>query len=90
MAVRRGGRKADTAIAHNHSGDTMPGGRRHFIIPCCLAIIMGVDIDKSGGDDFSCCINGFARIAQIVAYRRNAIAINGNIGVFGRTARAVI
>ena len=57
VAVGRGGGKADTAVAHHHGGHAVPAGRGHFRIPRGLTVIMGVNIDPAGRDDFAARVN---------------------------------
>jgi hypothetical protein len=41
-------REPHTAVAHHHTGDTMPTGRRQQRVPGCLPVVVGVDIDPAG------------------------------------------
>ena len=50
--VRFAGGEADAAIAHDSSGDAVPGRGRCVWVPDRLAIIVGVNVDESGGDEF--------------------------------------
>ena len=77
--IRRGRRKADTAIAHHHCCDPVPRRRRHFRIPGRLAIIMGVDVDKAGRDDQPLGVNLLAPRSGNGAHGRDAATIDGDI-----------
>ena len=50
VAVGRGGREADAAVAHHHGGDAVPDRRREQRVPGDLAVVVGVHVDEAGGD----------------------------------------
>ena len=87
VGPRRG--KSDAAIAHYHRGDAMPAGRRHFVIPGRLAVIMGVHIDKARRHIFPGCINLFAALRGNRPDQRYAITIDRNVGYKRLAARSV-
>ena len=52
LPIGRGRREAHTAITHYDCGDPMPRRGRHLLIPGRLAVIVRMDIDKTGNHDF--------------------------------------
>jgi hypothetical protein len=58
-----GRRKSHSAIASHDGGDSVPARRRQERIPGGLAVVMSVDVDKSGGDKQARGINVFAALA---------------------------
>ena len=62
MLVGFGRRKADAAIAHDDGGNAVPARRGHFGVPCCLAVIMGVNINKARGNDLAARVDFFAGV----------------------------
>ena len=78
VGARRG--KSDTAIAHDNGGNAVPAGRSHFGVPSRLSVIMRVDVNKSGGDDFSARVNFFAALIFDVADAGYQAAIDCDIG----------
>ena len=81
--------KANAAIAHDNRGDAMPARRTHLAVPRCLAVIMGMDINKAWRDDFTQSINLFAARSADLAYSGNDAAIHRDIGDKARCARAI-
>ena len=53
LSIGRGRRKTHTTVTHYDRGNSMPRRGRHLLIPGCLAVIMGMDIDKTRNDYFS-------------------------------------
>ena len=43
------GRKPDTAVAHHHRGDPVPGARRDLLVPADLTVVVGVNVHEAGG-----------------------------------------
>ena len=89
MLVLFRGRKANAAIAHDNRGDAMPARRTHLAVPRCLAVIMGMDVDKPRRDDFARSINLFATRSADLAHSGNDAAIHRDIGDKARRARAI-
>ena len=52
LPIGRGRRKAHTTVTHYDRGDPVPRRGRHLLIPGCLAVIVGMDIDKTRNDYF--------------------------------------
>ena len=61
---RLAGGEADAAIAHDRGGDAMPGGRRHVAVPDRLGVVVGVDVDKAGGDELALGVDFFRAAAR--------------------------
>ncbi len=89
MAVGLGGCEADAAIAHDDGGDAVPARRRHFGIPCRLAVIVGVDVDEARRDDLAARVDFLAPRCQILAHRNDAVAVDRDVGDERRAARAI-
>ena len=89
MLVLFRGRKADAAIAHDDRGDAMPARRPHLAVPRCLAVIMGMDVDKTWRDDFTRSIDLFAARGADLTHSGNDAAIHRNVGDKARRARAI-
>ena len=64
MIGRPARRKADAAIAHDRCGDAVLRRGRDVLAPGDLAVIMGVDVDKAGRDQFAFGVDFF------LAFRR--------------------
>src|SRR5207245_4029123 len=65
--------EADAAIAHDCCRDAVLRGRRDVLAPGDLAVIMGVDVDKAGRDQFAFGVDLF-------------LALRGNPADFGDAA----
>ena len=89
VAVGFGGGKANAAIAHDDGGDAVPARRRHFLVPCRLPVIMGVDVDEAGGDDLAAGVEFVAPYTEIFADRDDAITVNRDIRDKGRSAHTI-
>src|SRR5262249_52630117 len=80
LAIRRpAGRKADAAVAHHCGGDTMPRGRRQVAVPDGLAVVVGVNIDKTGGDNAPPGFDLFQAVSLEASNSGNAPAADGNV-----------
>ena len=53
MIGRAARRKTDAAIAHDRRGDAVLRRGRDVLAPGDLAVIMGVDVDEAGRDQFA-------------------------------------
>ena len=89
LSIRCRRRKANAAVTHDHGGHAMPRGRRHFLIPGGLTVIVRVDIDKprrdhaSGGVDFL-----RATLCQIT-HRDDTVPDNTDVHHFPGSACAI-
>ena len=63
MLGQHGG-KTNAAIAANRGGHAMREAGVEPVVPQKLAVIMGVDVDKAGGDNRASGVDHFARIAR--------------------------
>ena len=62
--IRFAGGKTNAAIAHDRSGDAVPGRWGRCPIPDCLAVVVGVDIDKARRDDLSTSVDFLGTFCQ--------------------------
>ena len=81
--------EANAAIAHHDSGNTVPARWSHFGVPCSLPIIMGMDVNKAGGDNFAAGIDLFAALRRNAADRSNQPAVDGDIACETGFARTI-
>ncbi len=51
--LRGDGREPDTAVAEHQGGDAVPRRRRQGGVPGDLTVVVGVDVDETGGDDLA-------------------------------------
>src|SRR5258707_744684 len=89
MVARPARREADPAITHDRGGDAVLRGRRDVLAPGDLAVIMGVDIDKAGRDQFAPGVDLFLAFAGDLADLGDAAAGNGDISLIEIAALAV-
>src|SRR6266851_925288 len=61
------GRETDPAIAHDGGGDAVLRRGRDVLAPGDLTVVMGVDVDKAGRNQFAAGIDLFAAFAQDAA-----------------------
>jgi len=59
LLPRPDGGEANAAISHHNRGNAMVSRGRQAIIPSCLAVIVGVGINKPRGDDTANGVNDF-------------------------------
>ena len=83
------GGEADAAIAHDGGGDAMPGGGRHVAVPDRLGVVVGVDVDEAGGDEFAFGVDFFRAAARDRADRGDPVADDADVGLARRAAGAV-
>ena len=67
----------------------MEDAGREALVPRHLAIVMGVDVDKAGGEPAASSINRFLRRSGDVADDRNAARAHAHVGDEGLSAAAV-
>ncbi len=72
-------READPAIAHHHGGDPVPARGCHLLIPGRLTVVIGVDVDKAGGDEVACRIDLFGGVAGHRTDLRDQPACDGDV-----------
>ena len=73
-SARPARREADAAIAHDRRGDAVLRRRRDVLAPGDLAVIMGVDVDKAGRDQFALGVDLFLAFACDLADLGDAAA----------------
>ena len=74
------GRKPDAAIAHHHGSGPQVRGGVEVRIPDRLAVVVGVHIDETRGDDFSRGVNFPAGTGgEMCVYRRNQAVPDGDV-----------
>ena len=56
-------READAAVACDDGGHAMSARRLQQAVPADLAVVVGVDVDESGRDDLSRCVDRLGRVA---------------------------
>ena len=87
------GGKAHAAIAHDGGGHALLRGGPQAFIPGGLPVKVRVHIDKAGGDDQTCGINGLAGATkaffQVTAYGGNTPVFDRNIGHISGGSRSV-
>lgn len=81
--------KADTAIAHNYSGDAVISGRRKGILPGHLAIVMRMDIDETGGNKQPSRVDLVRSTGQTFVDRRNEAIGDANVSFEDIAARTI-
>src|SRR5689334_7104427 len=89
MILRRAGREADAAIAHDRGGDTVLRGRRDVLAPGDLAVIMGVDVDETRRDQLALGVDLFPALRGNLADLGDAAILDRDIGVIELAAVAV-
>jgi hypothetical protein len=78
VAVRRGGREPDAAVAHDRGRDAVPARRRQHRIPRGLRVVVRVQIDEPGRDEQARSVDLTAP-APDGADRRDAASVEGEI-----------
>ena len=73
-------RKAHPTVAHHDGGNAMMTGWRHAIGPGCLAVVVGVYIDKSWGNEGTVCVHFAVSLARDLAHFSNLAILNSHIG----------
>jgi hypothetical protein len=81
MLLGPAGGEADAAVAHDHRGDPVVGG---------LAVVVGVDVDESGGDQLAGRVDLLGRGAVNLAHGGDAAVQNGDIADEGGAAEPVV
>ena len=89
MTIDRCRGKSDTAIAHHHRGNTVPGRRCHLLVPGRLTIVVGVYVDEAGRDVATRGIKLRSAGPQVTADSGYPVAIDRHIGDEGLAACAI-
>ena len=89
VAVGRGGREADAAVAHDHGGDAVPDRRREQRVPGDLAVVVRVDVDEAGRDREAGGVELLATGLVDGADRGDAAVVDGDVGE-RRTSTAAV
>src|SRR6185437_16700788 len=83
-------READAAVAHHRSGDPVPAGGCQQRVPGGLAVVVGVDVDETGGDHQAGRIDLAARRAQVLADLDDAVTVDRHVADERRLAGPVV
>ena len=83
------GSKAHTAVTHDNSAHTLPGGGQHGVIPGHLPVEMGVNIDPSRGNQPPLRINLFPALTVKGPHSGDQAILKGKIPRLRCGARAV-
>jgi hypothetical protein len=80
VAVGRGRREADAAVAHHHGGDAVPQRRREQRVPGGLAVVVRVHVDEAGGHHEPVASISRRPGSGTAPTRGDAIAVDGDVG----------
>jgi len=83
------GGEANTAVAHDDGGDAMPGRRRQMVVPRGLAVVVGVNVDKTGCHQRTGCVDLAPATALDLADLDDGLAIDCDVGGSRRGPTAV-
>src|SRR6516162_4002560 len=83
------GREADSAIAHHHRRDTVPGRRDEPAVPHRLGIVVSVDIDESRRHDAAPGVDLLRAPLRHLSDRDDAAVLDGDVPVAWGVPRAV-
>ena len=72
--------KANAAVAHHHTGHAVPGRTADPGVPADLSVVVGVGVNKAGGDHQPVGINGLGCSVEMVSKLHNPTVRNGHIG----------
>ena len=89
VIARLARRKTDAAIAHDRCGDAVLRRRRDVLAPGDLAVIMGVDVDKAGRDQFSPGVDLFLALRRNLADLADAAVGDRYVGLEQVAALAI-
>ena len=89
MAVGFDGRKPHAAVAHHHRGHAMPTGRCEVGVPGDLAVVVGVHVHPTWGDERAVGVDFALARAGLAAHLRDERAIDGDVARAARCATAV-
>ena len=87
--IRRAGRDAEAAIAHDHRGDAERGRGRHLALPGDLGVVVGVHVNDAGREQEAVGIHRLPRAIGHVADFDDALIADGDIGLDQWVADAV-
>ncbi len=79
MLVRFGGCETNTTISHYNCRHAMPAGRRHFVVPGRLTVIVRMHINKARRHNFSRRVDLFTTLRLDLSNQCNPVAINRHI-----------
>ena len=79
MAVGFDGRKPHAAVAYYHCGHAMPTGRREVGVPGDLAVVVGVHVHPTWGDERAVGVDFALARAGLAAHLRDERAIDGDV-----------
>src|SRR5262245_14595830 len=82
-------READSAVAHHHRGDTVPGRRDEPAVPHRLGIVVSVDIDEPRRHDAAPGVDLLRATLRHLSDRDDAAVLYGNVPVAWSVPRAV-
>ena len=87
--LRLAGGEADAAIAHDGGRHAMPGRRCRVLVPHRLAVIVRVDVDKTGRHDPALGGDLLAPFRQPLADGADPALVDSHISFSRRATRAV-
>ena len=76
---RPGRGEADAAVAHHNGGDAVPARRRDLGIPGDLPVVVGVDVDPTGGDQASVGVDLPPTGTEVAPHLGDAITVDGDV-----------
>ncbi len=87
VPVGTGRSEPDAAVAGDQCGDAVPAARCQHLVPGGLAVVVGVDVDPSGGDQQAFGVDRAGRrLAPVVAHAGDDAAAHGDVrGPGGRS-----
>ena len=90
VAAGPGRSEPDTTVASDQGGHSVPAARSEHVVPGGLAVVVGVDVDPSGGDQQALGIHGAGRgLASVVADAGDDAVGDGDVRRPGRSTGAV-
>src|SRR5215813_13699796 len=84
------GGKGQAAVAHDQRRHPVPARRGKQRVPKDLSVVVGMDIDKPGGDGEAVGVDDLARVAADLTDGDDAPAVDGNIAAITLCAGPVI
>src|SRR5262249_35338065 len=83
------GRETDSAVAHHHRCDAVPGRRDEPTVPHRLGIVVSMDIDESRGHDAALGVDLLRGPLRHLSDRDDAAVLDGDVPVAWSVPRAV-
>ena len=73
-------REPDAAVAHHDRRDAVPRRRHQPVVPCGLAVVVGVDVDEARHDERAVGVDGAPRRPFDSSHRDDDAAVDGDVG----------